>query len=132
MIRVLWVFTIVLGLAPSVFSQILPTDSSTKAQTIFVFPAGPVAGEFTSAARLTVVDTIAGWAKIQLEGWVPVVSVLDRPHTAPPGTSSSWTNPSSSSSSPRQQCAAITKKGKRCTRKAAPGSRYCWQHQGSQ
>lgn len=27
-----------------------------------------------------------------------------------------------------QQCAAITKAGTRCTRKAEPGSIYCWQH----
>jgi len=26
------------------------------------------------------------------------------------------------------QCAAITKKGTRCSRRAAAGSRYCWQH----
>jgi len=28
------------------------------------------------------------------------------------------------------QCAAITQAGIRCTRKAEPGSIYCWQHQG--
>lgn len=27
------------------------------------------------------------------------------------------------------QCEATTKKGTRCSRKAQPGSRYCWQHQ---
>jgi competence protein ComGC len=27
------------------------------------------------------------------------------------------------------QCQAITKKGKRCTRKVKAGSKYCWQHQ---
>jgi len=27
------------------------------------------------------------------------------------------------------QCQAITKSGKRCTRMAEPGSKYCWQHQ---
>jgi methylphosphotriester-DNA--protein-cysteine methyltransferase len=27
------------------------------------------------------------------------------------------------------RCEAITKKGTRCSRKAQPGSRYCWQHQ---
>lgn len=31
-----------------------------------------------------------------------------------------------------QQCAAITKKGTRCSRRAQPGSLYCWQHQGQQ
>ncbi|PSK80376.1 DNA/RNA non-specific endonuclease [Prolixibacter denitrificans] len=28
-----------------------------------------------------------------------------------------------------RQCQAITKSGKRCSRKAEPGSKYCWQHQ---
>ena len=27
-----------------------------------------------------------------------------------------------------QQCKAITKSGKRCSRKASKGSKYCWQH----
>jgi hypothetical protein len=30
----------------------------------------------------------------------------------------------------RQQCAATTKKGTRCSRTAKPGSAYCWQHGG--
>ena len=30
-----------------------------------------------------------------------------------------------------RQCKAITKKGTRCTRQAAPGSDYCWQHKGN-
>jgi hypothetical protein len=30
----------------------------------------------------------------------------------------------------RQQCAATTKKGTRCSRTASPGSAYCWQHGG--
>jgi hypothetical protein len=28
------------------------------------------------------------------------------------------------------RCEAITKKGTRCSRRAQPGSRFCWQHQG--
>ena len=42
----------------------------------------------------------------------------------------SSTNNSSSSSlgSTDGRCAAITKKGTRCSRKAAAGSIYCWQH----
>lgn len=35
---------------------------------------------------------------------------------------------SSSSSTHRSQCAATTKKGYRCSRLAAAGSSYCWQH----
>lgn len=27
------------------------------------------------------------------------------------------------------QCQATTKKGTQCSRRAKPGSRYCWQHQ---
>ncbi len=30
--------------------------------------------------------------------------------------------------SARQQCAAVTQKGKRCSRLSNPGSAYCWQH----
>lgn len=30
------------------------------------------------------------------------------------------------------QCAAITKKGTRCSRSAQSGSKYCWQHQTSE
>jgi hypothetical protein len=32
------------------------------------------------------------------------------------------------SDSEYRQCIAITKKGTRCSRKAQPGSDYCWQH----
>lgn len=35
---------------------------------------------------------------------------------------------SSSKQSESSQCAATTKKGTRCKRKAAAGSSYCWQH----
>ncbi len=34
----------------------------------------------------------------------------------------------SSAPTARQQCQAITKSGKRCTRLAKPGRPYCWQH----
>lgn len=39
-------------------------------------------------------------------------------------------NNGSSSSASRKQCAARTKKGKRCKRRASKGSIYCWQHGG--
>ncbi|MDD5089113.1 MAG: hypothetical protein PHI18_10010 [bacterium] len=94
---------------------------------MFVIPAGPVAGSFTSAARVSVLDTIAGWAKISVEGWVPVRAVAGRlaasEKTAPPDATSL------APSAPRHQCEAITKKGTRCKRMAQPGSKYCWQHQ---
>lgn len=48
-----------------------------------------------------------------------------------PQTQSS-TNPNStykaSSTTSTKRCAATTKKGKRCSRNAEPGSNYCWQH----
>ena len=48
-------------------------------------------------------------------------------------TSTTTTTQRRASSTPqssyRDQCAAITKKGTRCLRKASSGSIYCWQHQ---
>jgi hypothetical protein len=96
--------------------------------TLYVIPAGPVAGSFTSAARLTIDDTLAGWARVRVEGWVPVGAVLDRMRleSSTPGPAQLG-NPAKAADRP--QCAAMTKKGARCTRKAKPGSKYCWQHQ---
>jgi hypothetical protein len=48
--------------------------------------------------------------------------------TGGPGSASTAIPPQSSSTS--KQCAATTKKGTRCSRSAAPGSAYCWQHGG--
>lgn len=101
-------------------------ESITKEpDSVFVIPAGPLAGTVTDQARVTVVDTIAGWAKIYIEGWVPVSVAL--PYL------SEETGFAPSPQLPLQetdrQCEAITKKGTRCKRKAMPGSRYCWQHQ---
>lgn len=42
---------------------------------------------------------------------------------------SSATPETATRSTARQQCAATTKKGTRCSRLAQPGSSYCWQHQ---
>ena len=47
------------------------------------------------------------------------------------GTSTRTSNKKSSSTSSRSlggQCAARTKKGTRCSRRASAGSIYCWQH----
>ena len=44
------------------------------------------------------------------------------------GTKTVGTSTKSSKNSSGGQCAAITKKGTRCSRKAAAGSIYCWQH----
>ena len=104
-----------------------------RTDTIFVIPAGPIAGSFTSAARLVVADTVAGWAHIQVEGWVPVGAVLDRLSTqdlAPAKTSTlGKIFGTSKSSVPPRQCEAITRKGTRCSRNAQKGTPYCWQHQ---
>ncbi len=48
-----------------------------------------------------------------------------RSYTAP---RSSYSGASSSSGSVSSQCAAITKKGTRCSRRAQPGRAYCYQH----
>jgi hypothetical protein len=99
--------------------------SQPRADTLFVIPAGPVAGAITPSARVTVLDTIAGWARITVEGWIPVAAVADRLSAAAPGISS--TVPGKTKAGARQ-CEAITKKGTRCKRNAEPNSRYCWQH----
>lgn len=44
-------------------------------------------------------------------------------------SSSTRTTRKSSSDSYGGQCAATTKKGRRCSRQASSGSIYCWQHQ---
>ncbi|MFZ5434119.1 MAG: hypothetical protein ACOZB3_10140 [Calditrichota bacterium] len=110
----------------------LSADSSrsgpVKADTMFVIPAGPVAGSFTITARVAVVDTIAGWAKIQVEGWVPVQAVMDRLKAPEPSPFAVSPYAMPSAAVPRQQCEAITKKGTRCSRLAIPGAKYCWQH----
>jgi hypothetical protein len=114
--------------ATSLLAQ--PADSSKTIRamdTLFVIPAGPVAGSFTPAARISVLDTIAGWAHITVEGWVPVQAVEDRMQAVNPVVSPSSTTGEKKMSS--RQCAATTKKGARCKRNAAPGSIYCWQHQ---
>jgi hypothetical protein len=136
--RRLWIFVYSLwtltlpGLAQTPPDSVHPAEP--PGQTLFVIPAGPVAGSFTPPARLSIIDTVAGWAHIQVEGWVPVSAVLDRlpaPAIAPPVDTGQHLK--SAVSDPAQEaggrCAAITKSGKRCKRNAAPGSAYCWQHQ---
>ena len=113
--------------AAALFAQ--PADSLSArpaADTLFVIPAGPVAGSFTPAARIAVMDTIAGWAHITVEGWVPVAAVTDRMKAQAPAVAPA--SAAGESKSVSRQCAAITKKGTRCKRKAEPGSIYCWQH----
>ena len=60
-----------------------------------------------------------------------------RGYTSRDYTTPRYTTPSTVSSTPSRpatsgggQCAAITKKGYRCSRNASPGSSYCYQHGG--
>jgi hypothetical protein len=48
--------------------------------------------------------------------------------TPPSAAVTSPATPAPARSTARQQCAATTKKGARCSRLAAVGSAYCWQH----
>jgi hypothetical protein len=52
------------------------------------------------------------------------------PVTAPASAATPVTVPTTTerSTATRQQCAATTKKGTRCSRLAQPGRAYCWQH----
>lgn len=97
--------------------------------TIYVIPAGPLAGSFTEASRLQVVDTVAGWARILVEGWVPVDKVVAR-MTSEAGQMYKLTEieKPKKQKPERPQCIAMTSKGKQCTRKAMVGSKKCWQH----
>jgi len=133
--RQIAVLVAVLALCGWAFAQGSPVDSippappipAVHADTMFVIPSGPVAGTFTAASRLTVADTVAGWARVLVEGWVPVGAVMSR---LTDSTSTKIIGEASGVSPPaRQQCIAITKKGTRCKRMAQPGSKYCWQHQ---
>ncbi len=125
----LWILGI-LAVAVAAWAQPPAADSLAVAQaeTLFVIPAGPVAGSFTPASRLTVDDTIAGWARIRIEGWVPVDAVIDRlrQESATPSPAQLGI---STKTADRPQCQAMTQKGARCSRKAKPDSKYCWQHQ---
>jgi len=49
---------------------------------------------------------------------------------AVPAVPSKKSNVKEQSSSSSSRCAAITKKGTQCKRKAKAGSAYCWQHGG--
>jgi len=47
---------------------------------------------------------------------------------APTTTAAAMTAPKAQASTVPGRCQAITKKGTQCTRRAMPGSIYCWQH----
>ena len=116
------------GLYAEDLTDSLETSGVGRMDTMFVIPAGPVAGSFTPDCRMQVVDTVAGWARIQVEGWVPVGLVMNRFESVNNYYLSSSVAPSAEKPV-RQRCAAITAKGTQCKRAAMPGSQYCWQHQ---
>jgi hypothetical protein len=132
-----WVLLILLAAAASVSAQPPPDSLTCGGDSLRIIPCGPVVGSFTPSARVTVADTVAGWAKVYVEGWIPVARAL--PLLEQVRLDSSATRaalgmgvaPGSRSKRPdvRQQCEAITSKGSRCTRMAEKGSKYCWQHQ---
>jgi hypothetical protein len=93
--------------------------------TLYVIPAGPVAGGFTTDSRVQVIDTIAGWARIGIEGWTPVSNLQQ---ISGPIQSGSIALNEAGMTKQGTQCTAITKKGTRCKRTAKPGSTRCWQH----
>ncbi len=129
----IWILLLLLIAAAAFAEDSLTVAPARVADTMFVIPAGPVAGTFTPASRLVVADTVAGWAHIQVEGWVPVGAVMDRLTTqelAPAKQSTlSKLFGKKKSSAPAEQCQAITRKGTRCSRNAQPSTPYCWQHQ---
>lgn len=102
---------------------------SKEPSIIYVIPAGPVAGSFTDQSRIQVEDTVAGWAKILVEGWVPVEKVVGRMgENAVVLQSAGEVEKPKKAKVERPQCIAKTAKGKQCTRRAVPGSKKCWQH----
>ena len=115
-------FILILILVGSAFAQ----EEVAPAETLWAIPCGPMVGTMESSARVQVLDTVAGWAKISVEGWVPVATAL---RYLPQDTATAFESISSPAEEEFHQCEAITLKGTRCTRRAMKGSRYCWQHQ---
>ena len=107
-------------------SLITPQESSVQTDTLWAIPCGPMIGTMIPGARVQILDTVASWAKITVEGWVRVSTALKY---APPDTAAPSESAVQEESSEFHQCEAITLKGTRCSRRAKKGSRYCWQHQ---
>ncbi len=105
---------------------ITPQESSVQFDTLWAVPCGPVVGTMVPGARVQILDTVASWAKITVEGWVPVSTALKY---VPPDAAVENVRAAEEESAEFHQCEAITLKGTRCTRRAKKGSRYCWQHQ---
>lgn len=138
MLRGFWlIIGLVCGLVITVSAQVVPDslkaqitlDTLTKEPAIiYVIPAGPVAGSFTEQSRVQVVDTVAGWARILVEGWVPVDKVVARMGGEAPQLQLSGIEKPAKVKPERPQCIAKTARGKQCSRKSIPGSKKCWQH----
>ncbi len=136
-ILISWLVFAGAALCQEVSDSLRPTDAavtdSTNSRPLFIIPCGDQIGSFTPSARVAVADTVAGWAKIFVEGWVPVeqaIPFMARPQLIP-GLSSvlDTTALKAKQKAERPQCVALTRKGARCTRRAEKGSDRCWQHQ---
>ncbi|MFH1011154.1 MAG: hypothetical protein V1784_07970 [bacterium] len=96
----------------------------TPADTLWAIPCGPTVGMMVPGARVQVLDTVAGWAKVSVEGWVPIATALQ--YMQQDTVLALDRTPDAEEI---RQCEAITQKGTQCSRRAMKGSRYCWQHQ---
>jgi len=103
-----------------------PQESLVKIDTLWAIPCGPMVGTMVPGARVQILDTVASWAKITVEGWVPVSTAFEY---VPPDAASANMSAVEEESEEFHQCEAITQKGTRCSRRAKKGSKYCWQHQ---
>ncbi|MBI5058637.1 hypothetical protein HZB60_02510 [candidate division KSB1 bacterium] len=132
--RTLRAFLLVLGWTAVVSAQPVPDSLTCPGDSLRIIPCGPVVGSFGPSARVTVADTVAGWAKVYVEGWVPVdraIPFLNQVRLDSVSARAALDLLPASVSKPsdvRRQCEATTTKGTRCSRKAEKGSRYCWQH----
>ncbi|MBM3324091.1 MAG: SH3 domain-containing protein [Calditrichaeota bacterium] len=99
-------------------------EPAVAVDTLWAIPCGPVVGTMAAGARVQVLDTVAGWAKVSVEGWVPIGIALQYLQQ-----DTVLTLDSTPEAEEIRQCEAITLKGTQCSRRAMKGSHYCWQHQ---
>jgi hypothetical protein len=84
-----------------------------------------LAGRQTVTRKLSEVQTPEyGLCSVCGNSPVAASGLVATPESTTSGRSATSPTPSSSG-----RCQAITKKGTQCSRKAQPGSQYCWQHQ---
>lgn len=106
--------------------SVLGQEGDALLDTLWAIPCGPMVGTMMPGARVHVSDTVAGWAKVTVEGWVPVLTAL---RYLSPDTTAATGSIGATAGEEFRQCEAITLKGTQCSRRASKGSRYCWQHQ---